>query len=88
MSHVSALRGRFHSCCPPKNYPHKIGVWNLFDFGVQRYKECLAYGFGTPESLGRILLMGFEQFDADNGQLLSSNTRERMRKQDLVDIAK
>jgi len=66
-----------------KNYPHKHGVWNLFEFGVQRYKECLAYGFGTPESLGRILILGFDQFDGKTGELLSSRTRERMRKQAL-----
>ena len=63
----------------PKNYPHKVGVWNLFEFGVQRYNECLAYGFGTTESLGRILLMGFEQFDGTTNAPLSTKTRERMR---------
>jgi hypothetical protein len=45
----------------PKNYPHKHGVWDLFDFGVQRSCECQEYGFGTTEKLDRILLLGFEQ---------------------------
>jgi hypothetical protein len=63
----------------PKNYPHKHTVWNLFDFGKQRFKECNAYGFGTAENLGRILLLGFQQFDAATNELLSVETRQRMR---------
>jgi len=39
----------------PRNYAHKHGVWNLFQFGVDRYEECRTYGFGTPDKLGRIL---------------------------------
>jgi hypothetical protein len=63
----------------PKNYPHARGVWNLFDFGKQRLKECNTYGFGTAENLGRILLLGFQQFDAATNELLSVETRQRMR---------
>ncbi len=63
----------------PRNYPHKLGVWNLFDFGVQRLTECQVYGFGTPDRLGRILLLGFDQFDAATSGLLSQRTRQRMR---------
>lgn len=67
-----------------KNYPHKIGVWDLFEFGVQHFSECQTYGFGTPDKLGRILLLGFQQFDATTDELLSSKTRQQMR----VDAAK
>ena len=63
------------------NYPHKLGVWNLFDFGVQRLSECETYGFGTSDKLNRILLLGFEQFDAKSGESLSKKTRKRMRDQ-------
>jgi hypothetical protein len=63
----------------PKNYPHAHGVWNLFDFGKQRFKECTTYGFGTAENLGRILLLGFQQFDAATNKPLSVETRQRMR---------
>lgn len=63
----------------PKNYPHKHGVWNLFDFGVHRFNECRTYGFGTRGKFGRILLLGFEQFDAKTDELLSQKTRQRMR---------
>jgi hypothetical protein len=63
----------------PRNYPHTMGVWNLFDFGVQRFNECQAYGFGRPELLARILLLGYDQFDAGTSGLLSRQTRQRMR---------
>jgi hypothetical protein len=64
-----------------KNYPHKHGVWNLFEFGVQRFDECRVYGFGTPDKLGRILILGFEQFASDSSEPLSVKTRENMRRQ-------
>lgn len=67
----------------PINYPHKLSVWNLFEFGVQRYKECLAFGFGTPKSLGRILLMGFEQVCGTTNIALSCKSRDRMRQEAL-----
>ncbi|MBZ5508068.1 MAG: hypothetical protein LAO78_21605 [Acidobacteriia bacterium] len=63
----------------PKNYPHLHGVWDLFDFGKQRFDECNTYGFGTAGNLGRILLLGFQQFDASTNEPLSVETRQRMR---------
>src|ERR1022692_17269 len=63
----------------PVNYSHKHGVWNLFEFGVERYDECRTYGFGTPDKLGCILLLGFEQFDAGTNETLCKKTRLRMR---------
>ncbi|MGB7585122.1 MAG: hypothetical protein WBM11_09775 [Terriglobales bacterium] len=63
----------------PKNYPHKHGVWDLFDFGVQRFKECTTYGFGSAENLGRILLLGFQQFETASNAPLSVETRKKMR---------
>ena len=65
----------------PRNYPHKHGVWDLFDFGVQRFDECWKYEFGIPERLSRILLLGFRQFDATTNEVLSVATRKRMRDQ-------
>lgn len=65
--------------CLPRNYPHKHGIWNLFDFGVQRYRECSTYGFGSPDRLGKILLLGFDQHEAATGHLLSKAVRERIR---------
>ena len=65
----------------PKNYPHTHGFWNLFEFGVQRFTECKTYGFGTPDKLGRILLLGYEQFIASTDEPLSSQTRQKMRKE-------
>lgn len=64
----------------PRNYPHAHGIWDLFRFGVERYTECLKYGMGTAESLGRILLLGYTQYDGQTGAKLSATTRERMRK--------
>lgn len=64
----------------PRNYPHTLGMWDLFDFGVKRYWECLNCGMGTPESLGRVLLVGYTQFDGQTGEKLSTVTRQRMRK--------
>jgi hypothetical protein len=63
----------------PRNYAHKYSVWNLFQFGIERYDECQAYGFGTEEKLNRILLLGFDQFDAATNRLLSKMTRAAMR---------
>jgi hypothetical protein len=64
----------------PRNYPHTHGIWDLFRFGVERYTECLKYGMGTRESLGRVLLVGYTQYDGQTGEKLSAATRERMRK--------
>ena len=63
----------------PKNYSHSNGVWNLFEFGVQRFNECRAYGFGTTDKLGRILLLGYEQYAASTNRLLCTATRQEMR---------
>jgi hypothetical protein len=63
----------------PRNYAHKHGAWNLFQFGMERYNECRTYGFGTSENLGRILLLGFDQREAATNRLLSKTTREEMR---------
>jgi hypothetical protein len=63
----------------PRNYSHSHGVWNLFQFGVQRFNECQTYGFGAPDKLARILLLGFSQFNAVNGEMLSRKTRQWMR---------
>jgi len=65
----------------PKNYAHTHGIWNLFEFGVQRFSECLKYGFGSPDRLGRILLFGFEQFCATTRLPLSRKRRAEMRQQ-------
>lgn len=64
----------------PRNYPHTHGIWDLFEFGRQRYDECRRYGFGTPDKLGRIILLGFTQYDARTGIPLSRATRLAMRK--------
>ena len=63
----------------PKNYPHTGGVWDLFSFGVERFRECKTYAFGTADKLGKILLLGFEQYDAASSQPLSKATRQEMR---------
>ncbi len=65
----------------PKNYPHTQGVWNLYEFGVQRLRECKTFGFGTADKLDRILLFGYEQFIGLTNEPLSQNTRQRMRKE-------
>ncbi len=64
----------------PRNYAHKHGVWNLFEFGIERYDECRAYGFGTPDKLTRILLLGFDQHEAKTNRPISNATREEMRR--------
>jgi len=63
----------------PKNYPHSHGIWDLYEFGVQRLKECVKYSFGTPDKLGRILLFGFTQYEAASNKKLSSLIRQQMR---------
>lgn len=65
----------------PLNYPHSGGVWNLFDFGRQCYDQCRKFGFGTPELLSRILLLGFTQYCSTTQQELSTTTRQRMREE-------
>jgi len=64
----------------PKNYPHSNGIWNLYEFGKQRFRECQTYGFGTKERLGRIILLGFEQFDAQTQMPLDVTWRKKVRR--------
>ena len=63
----------------PRNYAHKHGIWNLFEFGVERYNECRTHGFGTADNLGRIMLLGFDQHETATNRLLSKTTRDEMR---------
>ena len=61
----------------PKNYPHRHGEWDLFATGVARYRQCLDFGFGTPETFDRILIVGYEQATAD-GERLTGQLRSRL----------
>ena len=63
----------------PTNYPHKHGVWNLFKFGSDRFRECKRYSFGTGDKLGRILLLGYKQYDASSNKPFSKHTPQRIR---------
>lgn len=63
----------------PRNYAHKHGVWNLFEFGVGRYDECRTYGFGSPDKLGRIALLGFDQHETATNRPLTKTIREKWR---------
>jgi len=71
----------------PRNYAHKHGIWDLFEFGMERYNECRTYGFGTADKLERILLLGFDQREASTNCLLSKKTREEMRTKAAVQQA-
>lgn len=64
----------------PKNYAHTHGTWNLFEFGIARYQECLKYGFGAPDKFDRILLLGFEQCCAETGVPFSKQWRSEIRR--------
>ncbi len=61
----------------PKNYPHRHGEWDLFATGVARYLQCVDFGFGTPETFDRILIVGYEQATAD-GERLTGQIRSRL----------
>ena len=63
----------------PRNYAHSGGIWDLYDFGVQRFNECRKYGFGRPELLERILILGFTQYDAETGKVIDTAWRQRVR---------
>lgn len=63
----------------PKNYAHRHGIWNLYEFGKQRLRECQTYGFGNKERLDRIILLGFEEFDAQTRKPLDVSWRAKMR---------
>ena len=65
----------------PKNYPHKLGIWKPFNFGLKQYKDCLTYEFGTPEKLERILLLRFETCDTSTDEPHSVRSRQAMRLQ-------
>src|SRR6266545_6151864 len=43
----------------PKNWPHAHGEENAFDIGLNRYKQCLDFGFGTSDLFDRILIVGY-----------------------------
>lgn len=64
-----------------RNYAHKHGEWNLFKFGIERYDECCTYGFGSPDKLGRLALLGFDQHEAAMNRLMTKAIREAMRVQ-------
>ena len=61
----------------PKNYPHRHGEWDLYAIGVDRYRQCLDFDFGTPETFDRILIVGYEQTTAD-GKRLTGKERSRL----------
>ena len=63
----------------PRNYAHKHGEWNLFEFGIERFDECRTFGFGSPDKLGRIALLGFDQHEAGTNRLLTRTIREQWR---------
>jgi len=63
----------------PRNYPHSHGIWNLFDFGVRRYDECVRYQFGADELLGRVAIVGFDQFDTETDRLIDGDWRNNVR---------
>ena len=79
-SHIYLQAGAHYALVVlPRNYAHKHGVWNLFEFGVDRYNECCAYGFGSAEKLGRIALLGFNQYEAKTDRLLTRAVRDQWR---------
>jgi len=50
----------------PKNYVHSgKSPTPSFQKARLRYDQCLSFGFGSPENLGRILLVGYEQALSD-----------------------
>jgi hypothetical protein len=63
----------------PRNYAHNNGVLNLFKFGIERYDECRTYGFGSPDKLGRIALLGFDQLETATNRPLTKAIREQWR---------
>ena len=60
----------------PKNYVHSgKSPKKSFQQARQRYDHCVEYGFGTPESLGKILLVGYEVALGD-GRTLTPTLRK------------
>jgi hypothetical protein len=79
-SHIYLYSGvDFSLIVLPKNYPHKLGIWDLYHFGAQQLHDCITYGFGTADKLERILLMGFESCSALTDEPHSVRTRQAMR---------
>lgn len=61
----------------PRNYVHSgKSPMKSFEKARQRYDQCVKYGFGSPENLGRILLVGYEQAVRD-GQLFTPSLRKQ-----------
>lgn len=61
----------------PKNYVHSgKSPTKTFHVARQRYDQCVKYGFGSPENLGRILLVGYEQAVRD-GRLFTPALRKQ-----------
>lgn len=61
----------------PNNWAHSGGEIDLFAEGKKHYQHCLKFGFGTPDSLGRILLVGYQQFTVE-GKLVTSEIRRSL----------
>ena len=61
----------------PRNWAHSSGETDLFVEGKKHYQHCLRFGFGTSESLERILLVGYEQFTVE-GKLVTSDVRRSL----------
>lgn len=60
----------------PKNYVHSgKSPTKTFHIARRRYDQCVKYGFGSPENLGRILLVGYEQAVRD-GRLFTPALRK------------
>ena len=60
----------------PKNYPHRHGEWDQFAAGKVRYRQCLDFGFGTPDTFDRIPIVGCERATA-GGERLTGQVRSR-----------
>jgi hypothetical protein len=60
----------------PRNYAHGGGEWDLYTEGVNWYRQCLEFGFGTRETFDRILIVGYEQMTLD-GERLTPDIRKR-----------
>jgi len=58
----------------PKNYSHRSGKWDLFDWGKTRYQQSRDFGFGSPSIFDRILVVGYEQCTTE-GVVLNSKVR-------------
>jgi hypothetical protein len=68
----------------PCNWPHSRGERDLFRCGVNRYDQCIRFGFGASDIFDRILLVGYEQFTDANSRV-SSVVRQRLIEASTVD---